>query len=75
VLPWPRDALYLVANIYLEDLQYPNINVQLKESLTNMFVRTQESLDAANLKFKKDTGRNVYITAKSKLNKKTTSIL
>ena len=75
MLPWPRDALYLVANIYLEDLQYPNINVQLKESLTNMFVRTQESLDAANQKFKKDTSRNVYITAKSKLNKKTISIL
>ena len=65
MLPWPRDALLSVANMYLEDMKYPNITQQLKDQLATMFVKTKESLDEANLKFYSQTKRHVYSTSKS----------
>ena len=52
VLPWTRDALYQVANMYLEDLKYPNMTPELKLNLVNMFVNTKEQIDIAAIKFK-----------------------
>jgi dynein heavy chain len=65
VLPWPQDALYLVANLYLDELKYANMTGPLKESLVNIFVRTQESLEGAKMRFYNQTKRRVYSTPKS----------
>lgn len=54
-----------MANLYLDDLKYANMTGPLKESLVNIFVRTQESLEGAKMRFYNQTKRRVYSTPKS----------
>jgi len=63
--PWPEEALFSVAKMKLEDMEFDGMTVELKASLAQCCVFIHNSVEREGEAFFKNLKRKIYITPKS----------
>jgi len=65
--PWPSDALFSVASMFLENVDYQGMTKEVKDNVAHMCVHVHESVSQFTEKFFQLMRRRVYTTPKSYL--------
>ncbi|EGR31243.1 hypothetical protein IMG5_115030 [Ichthyophthirius multifiliis] len=63
--PWPEEALFTVADMFLQNLEFEGMTKEVKKSLALSCVFVHQSVELQTQNFFKNLRRRVYITPKS----------